>query len=124
MRRPFRYAFDPICLAAIALYALKRWAIPPNAFTSGYVNDLLCLPIFVPMSLWLQRRLGLRWDDSPPRLWEVAQHWAVFSVAFEVIVPRLPGFRSTADPWDVIAYAVGGALAWACWRRGANASRG
>lgn len=117
----FRYLFDPICLTAIALFAINRWLLKPNdiapAFTHGYVNDLLCLPIFLPVSLRLQRRLGVRRDDGPPRLWEVVQHAVVFSIVFEVLLPRTPGFVSTADPLDAVAYFVGGLVAWALWRR-------
>ncbi|HEV8379101.1 MAG TPA: hypothetical protein VGP99_09640 [Tepidisphaeraceae bacterium] len=37
------------------------------------------------------------------------QHWAIFSVVFEDILPRLlQYFKSVADPLDVVAYLVGG----------------
>jgi len=81
------------------------------------VNDRLCLPIFVPLSLLIQRCLRVRRDDRPPLAWEIAQHWLIFSIVFEGIVPRLPGFRSTADPWDVVAYFVGGVAGWLAWNR-------
>ena len=43
--------------------------------------------------------------------------WAVFSVVFEWIVPSFPTwFRSTADPFDVLAYAAGGFTAHLRWR--------
>lgn len=117
----FRYAFDPVCLAAIALFALNRWCLKPAgiapAFTHGYVNDLLCLPIFVPLSLLFQRCIHLRRHDRAPLAWEIGQHWLVFSILFECVIPRVPGFRSTADPWDVLAYLVGGVIAWLGWRR-------
>jgi hypothetical protein len=110
---------DPICLLAIALFVVNRWWLKPAGvaptFTHGYVNDLLCLPIFVPLSLLMQRWVRLRRHDRPPLAWEIVQHWIVFSVTFELIVPRLPGFRSTADAWDVVAYLVGAAVAWIGW---------
>lgn len=119
----FRYALDPICLAAIGLYALNRWCFKPAgiapAFTHGYVNDLLCLPIFVPISLMLQRWLHVRRHDHPPLAWEVTQHWIVFSILFEIVFPRLAAYRSTADGWDLVAYAAGGVIAWVGWRAAA-----
>ena len=126
--RPFRYAADPVCVAAAALYVLNRFLLKPHdvggAFTACYVNDVLCLPLFVPLSLYAQRFLRLRPHDGPPRGWEVAQHAIVFSVVFELFIPRFTNtFRSTADPWDVLAYLAGGAVAWVVWSRGLSFHR-
>ena len=85
----------------------------------GYLNDLLCLPLFVPIISYIQPLLGLRNNDVPPKLLEVLQNWLVFSIIFEVILPRFPNmFRTTADPWDVLAYLGGGLAALLFWRRG------
>ena len=121
--RPFRYAADPVCVTALLLYALNRWHLKPHAiggaFTAGYFNDVLCLPLFVPLSLYVQRLLRVRCHDGPPRLPEIAQHLAVFSIVFEWLLPSLPQwFRSTADPYDVLAYAAGGGVAYAVWSLG------
>jgi hypothetical protein len=116
----FRYVADPVCITALVLYCCNRWIIKPMAgggFSADYLNDVLCLPLFLPPILWVQKRLNLRPGDHRPRLWEVLQHWAVFSVVFELVVPRLPGFRSTADAWDVVAYLAGGLAAYFFWRR-------
>jgi hypothetical protein len=84
----------------------------------GYLNDLLCLPLFLPLILFVQKLLRLRRHDDPPRLWETVQHAIIFSVIFEVILPRYPQyFRTTADPLDALAYLVGGLVAWLIWRR-------
>lgn len=124
-RPSFRYAADPVCLVAVLLYAVNRWLLKPHgvggafghAFFRGYLNDVLCLPLFLPPILFAQRLLGLRRHDDGPRLWEVLQHWLVFSVVFEVVLPRFPQwFRTTADPLDVVAYLAGGLGAWAAWR--------
>jgi hypothetical protein len=123
--RSFRYLFDPLCVTAIVLFAVNRFALKPlgvaEPFVFGYVNDLLCLPIFLPISLGLQRLMRVRRHDDPPRLWETLQHAAIFSVVFEVVLPRFPAyFVSRADPLDVVAYFVGGLFAWAWWRWRAN----
>ena len=119
----FRYFTDPICISALLIYPLNRWLLKPHGiggtFGSCYLNDMLCLPLFLPMILWLQRRMGLRVHDGPPRVWEVLQHWAIFSILFEVILPRFPQyFRTVADPMDVVAYLVGGMMGWMWWRTG------
>lgn len=121
----FRYLFDPLCIGSIAAYAINRFALKPlgvaEPFVHGYVNDLLCLPIFLPISLGLQRLARVRKHDDPPRLWETLQHAAVFSIVFEVLLPRLPDyFISRADALDAVAYFVGGIAAWAWWRWRAN----
>src|SRR6185436_6743501 len=75
-----------------------------------------CLPLFLPVILGLQRRVGLRNHDGPPRLWEVLQHWGIFSILVEVILPRFPQyFRTTGDAWDTVAYLLGGLAAWMWW---------
>jgi len=119
--RPFRYFADPICIACLILYAVNRWYFKPHRiggwFTEGYVNDLICLPLLLPMILYGQRLFRLRKHDGFPRLWEVLQHAVIFSIVFEIIIPRYPKvFTSTADPWDAVSYFVGGIAAWLVWR--------
>jgi hypothetical protein len=118
---PFRYFADPVCVGALIRYAVNRFVLKPNGaggvFVRWYLNDLLCLPLLLPMVLYAQRRIGLRRCDAYPRTWEMLQHWLVFSVVFEWIVPSFPAwFRSTADPLDVVAYLVGGIGALLWWK--------
>jgi hypothetical protein len=81
--------------------------------------------------------LSLRWFQAPkttnhalallpatprrlrrdPGWWEILQHWVIFSIVFEVILPRMPNvFRHTSDPWNVVAYLAVGILAGICWK--------
>jgi hypothetical protein len=122
---PFRYFTDPLCVGSLIVYAANRWIFKPwdlcGEFGSYYLNDLLCLPLLLPIILYAQRRLGLRRHDAAPRLWEVIQHWLVFSVVFELVLPSYPQwFRTTADPLDVAAYLAGGIGAWLWWSRRAG----
>ena len=128
-RRDFRYLADLVCVMAIVIYVVNRWLLKPHgiggAFAKNYLNDVLCLPLFVPVSLGLQRLLRVRQHDGRPRLWEVFQHWAVFSVMFELVIPRFPRqFHSTADPLDVLAYLGGGLAAWFVWSWASARNRG
>jgi hypothetical protein len=119
-QRTFRYFADPLCIGALILYATNRWLFKPygvgGEFGRDYLNDLLCLPLLLPMILYVQRCLGVRRHDAAPRLWEVLQHVAVFSIVFELILPSHPQwFRSTADPLDAVAYLAGGIGGWLWW---------
>jgi hypothetical protein len=59
--------------------------------------------------LRLLRPIGLRRHDGLPRWWEILRHWALFSVVFELILPTMPRlFTHTQDPWNAVAYLVGG----------------
>jgi hypothetical protein len=118
--RPFRYFADPVCIACLIIYPINRFYLKPHHiggwFTHGYLNDVMCLPLFVPMILYLQRILGVRTHDGYPRIWELLQHWAIFAIVFQAILPRYPKLFITAgDPYDMIAYAAGGIIGWVIW---------
>jgi hypothetical protein len=116
----FRYAFDPLCVGACAFYALNRWALKPHwhsGFLHSHFNDLLFIPAALPPVLWLQRRLGLRAQNTPPDAGEIALHFVVWSVMAEIVAPHF--VRATGDWRDVCAYAVGALAAWAWWNSAA-----
>lgn len=118
MRR-FRYALDPLCLAACTGYAANRWLVPAawkGPFLTGHFSDLLLIPAALPGVLWLQRRLGWRTADAPPGWPEIGLHLAAWSVAAELLAPHLFA-RATGDWWDVAAYAGGAAIAGLWWNR-------
>lgn len=115
----FRYGRDPLCLAAGAAYAVQRWGLPAGwsgGFARGHLADVLLIPAALPWLLWAQRRLGLRTDDAPPQWSEIALVWAGWSLAAEVVAPRLFA-HATGDVWDVAAYAVGGLAAGWWWHQ-------
>lgn len=114
----FRYAGDPLCLAACAAYAANRWLVPwalKGFFLRNYFADTLLIPAALPLMLWLHRRLGLRPADTSPRWSEILLHTAVWSVAAELIAPHLFA-RATGDPWDVAAYTGGALLSGLIWQ--------
>ena len=113
--RTFRYGLEPVCLAAVALYVIHRWALPTELLR-GWFHDVLFLPAAMPWFLWLERRLGLRKDDRCPSPGEIAIYFAVWSVAVEVLGPIV--WRSaTPDGRDVLAYAAGALICWLAWGR-------
>jgi hypothetical protein len=69
--------------------------------------------------LWLERRSGLRNNDFPPTGREVLVIFVIWSFAAEVGAPLF--FKQcTADPLDVVAYAIGGIVAGLSWSNKAN----
>jgi hypothetical protein len=77
-RSGFRYGREPLCVVAVVLYVAnsvwwKPMTVDLNSFVHCYLGDVLCLPVCLPVTLWLQRRVGLRSDDrcpSSPWLWQ------------------------------------------------------
>lgn len=114
----FGYWRDPLFLACSILYAINRWGLKPHLHSKllhHQFNDLLLIPCALPLVLWAQRRLGLRPHDRFPGWNEIVLHVGVWSIVCEWIGPRL--MPATGDWKDVVAYALGGWLAWQWWRR-------
>lgn len=115
----FRYGFDPLCLAACALYTANRFLWKPYAgpgFFHGHFNDLLLIPAALPWVLWLGRRCGWRAHDTAPGAGEIALHTAIWSAICEGLGPALT-HHGTADWRDVGCYAAGAVAAWMVWSR-------
>jgi len=102
-----------IILAAISsiLYLLNRFLIIPTqsefSFFSNYFGDLLALPVYLPLSVYLAQRLKLIPDDFQLTLLHILFAGLLFSILFEGIVPAIDS-AATRDPWDIVAYFVGG----------------
>ena len=114
----FRYAAEPLCVISITLYLLAKVLVLPD-WMNWWLTDLLFLPAAIPFYLWLERRSGLRNNDFPPTWREVLVIFVIWSFAAEVGAPLF--FKQcTADPLDVVAYAIGGIVAGLSWSNKAN----
>jgi hypothetical protein len=121
----YRYLKDPLFLFCLVLYFTNRWIIKPyfpNEFSAAYLNDVICLPFWVPIMLFLMRKLGLRNQDRPPKASELLIPLLVWSWTFEVYLPSLHFFKrwATSDYRDILSYAAGGLFAatfWKMWYR-------
>lgn len=104
----------------MAIYLLNRFILKPHHIggwlVHDYLNDLLCLPIFLPIILRLQSAWGIRRHHAPPTLFELLHNWAIFSVLYYYVFPNLSAFSSVADPWNSVAYLIGGTAAYIAWR--------
>ncbi len=102
-------------LTGIALYSLNRfWLIPQlptNHFFRAYGDDILALPIFVPLSYLLARKLALIKPEKYLTGAYILIAWIVFSLLFEGLAPLMMAHRY-ADWGDVNAYALGGIGLW------------
>ena len=113
-------ARDALWLVSVALFVLNKWWIKPNFagwFWHGSLNDVLCLPVWMPICVWVFAKLKLR-DNAPPRALEIAVCLLFWSWVFEVWLPQTDVFGkfSAGDPYDVLAYAVGGVVGWVWWK--------
>jgi hypothetical protein len=116
----FGYWRDPLFLACLGTYAVNRLLIKPNLhhyspLFHGHLNDILTVPVALPIYLYVYRLVGLRPDDEPPRWWEVALHVAVWDVFFEWFGPHYL-HHGAGDPLDNLSIAGGGLVAWVIWR--------
>ena len=113
----FRYLRDPLFLSGCASYTVNRWLLKPHfhsAFLRGYFNDLFLIPCALPPILLVHRWFKLRPRDEKPRVSEVLFHLIIWSVLFEIIGPKF--IRTTADPFDILAYTAGALVAILWWR--------
>ncbi|MHC5538788.1 hypothetical protein ACYOEI_11250 [Singulisphaera rosea] len=117
----FRYLRDPLFLACLVTYFANRWLLKPivrGGFFHDYLNDLICIPFWVPIMLWGQHKVGLRTSNGPPQAAEILLPLFVWSWFFEIVLPPtgLAGSRAVADPRDIMYYALGAALATCFWQ--------
>lgn len=120
--RHFGYWRDPVFLIAGAAYAMNRWLAPvvlQAPLWHGHFADVLLIPAGLPLWLWMERRIGWRRDDRMPRWREIGFVLVTWTVAAELIAPRIFP-QATGDGWDAVAYAGGAVVAGLLWRRTAR----
>ena len=123
LHNDFKYLSDPLFQLSSMTYVFNKislffsygsdWV---RVFIASYLSDLLLVPVTIPIILFCSKALGLRPQSLPPSLLELAIPVLIWSIAFEVIGPRVFG-RGVSDPVDVVAYCVGGFVSWLIWRR-------
>ena len=119
--KPFRYLRDPLFVVCLAVYLINRLLIKrywPNILSESYLNDLICIPFWVPIMLYAMRRMGWRRDDNPPAAHEILIPLVIWSFLFEAVAPYHAPYRGLAfgDPRDIFCYAVGALIAGVIWR--------
>ena len=119
----FRYLFDPLFLVCVGLYFFNRFVIRPNCnvqFFHAWLNDLICIPFWVPIMLAGMRLTRLRRHDGLPTVFEIVVPLVIWSWLFEIYLPNLATEKTPyySDPWDIVAYSIGALLAGCFWHRG------
>ncbi len=117
----FRYLADPLFLGCVILYFVNRLVIKRfvgSGFCHDHLNDLICIPFWVPIMVFLMRKVGLRRHDDPPGADEILIPLVMWSAIFELYLPRVRYFEHLATPdcVDVLYYALGGLLASVVWQ--------
>ncbi len=87
------------------LFILKKSSIHLGPISS-YGADLLAMPIILSIGLWVVRisKEERKKVQLSPAL--IISTVVLYSVLFEVVFPAVSD-RATADPLDVVAYALG-----------------
>jgi hypothetical protein len=117
----FLYLRDPLFLLCVATYFVNRLilkSIWQAGFVHEHLNDLICVPFWVPIMLFAQRHLGLRDSDRSPRPGELIIPLIIWSWVFEIILPEMGtlGDRFVADHLDILYYSLGALLAGLNWK--------
>ncbi|MEZ6125058.1 MAG: hypothetical protein R3C49_18080 [Planctomycetaceae bacterium] len=118
----FRHLQDRLFLLSLLLWVggrlLKEFCVSPP-FVRCYLNDLICIPFWLPIMTFVLSRIGLRLADRCPAPMEIALTLVTFAIVFEFLMPAMDAFRGQAihDPNDILCYAVGAFVADEYWRR-------
>lgn len=121
----FRYLKDPLFLFCVTVYFVNRWIIKPyfpNPFSRDSLNDVICIPFWVPIMLFIMQKLRLRHNDIPPTASEILIPLIIWSWVFEAYLPFTKFFKhlATSDYLDVLSYTEGAlfsAIFWKFWYR-------
>jgi hypothetical protein len=117
----FAYLRDPLFLTCFFTYWIHRWLAGHGLSTEllrSHLNDVICVPFFVPMMLWASKRLGLRRHDGPPDAVEIVVPLIIWSALFAIVFPLQRDWHvpTIADPKDVLSYCLGAMIAAGFWK--------
>jgi hypothetical protein len=103
------------------LYFINRLLLKPS-FYGGFfhtsLNDLICIPFWIPIMLWTLRKVGLRKHDDIPQCHEILVPLLIWSWYFELWLPHLKPTKGLAhaDVYDILFYVIGALIAFTFWR--------
>src|SRR3989339_427087 len=80
----FAYLRDTLFIIVVIIYFLNRFLIKPltihhTTFFASYLNDLICMPFWLPIVLFVTRKVRLRTHDEPPDIYELGFYLILWS---------------------------------------------
>lgn len=118
MKGDYKFLKDKLFIISVILYLINsltiRMGINNNYFMRNYFNDLLLIPVALPIVLYLIKLFKFR-NDNYPSFSEIFICLIVWSIMFEFVGPKIMN-KGTADIYDVLAYSVGAIISYAIWR--------
>ena len=117
----FRYLKDPLFVFCVTLYFINRWVLKPyfpNNFSRDSLNDVICIPFWVPIMLFIMKKARLRREDGPPTGSEILIPLILWSWVFEAYLPFTVFFKhlATSDYMDIFSYTAGALFAAVFWK--------
>ena len=121
----FHYLKDPLFVFCVTLYFTNRWVLKPyfpNNFSRDHLNDVICIPFWVPIMLCLMKKFRLRREDGPPTGSEILIPLILWSWVFGACLPFTAFFKHLATPdcMDIFSHTAGplfAAVFWKVWYR-------
>ncbi len=123
---PFRCLRDPLFLFCVVFYFINRLVLKPHihggvirALIHGYVNDLICLPFWVPIMVWMMHKTGLRPGTEVPQATEILVPLLLWSWFFKLALPNIGAapHLAVSDSKDILCYTLGALFAALFWSR-------
>jgi hypothetical protein len=117
----FRYLLDPLFLFCLVTYFVNRFVfkrIWNGGFVHEHLNDLICIPFWVPIMLFAQKMARLRPTDDRPAAGEIVIPLILWSWIFEILLPAAGWFgdRCVADYLDIFYYTLGALISSIIWK--------
>jgi hypothetical protein len=119
MEKEFKYLLDPLFIFSLTIYSMNKflfikYGLFNYKFNTCYLNDLLLVPVVVPIILFFAKILNLRNIYSPPTFLEIIVPLIIWSIAFELVGPFYFE-KGTSDLSDVLTYFIGGFISLLIW---------
>ena len=109
------FKFKQIFWACTALYFVNRAGLQLEFwnqywFLRNYFNDLLFVPLVLPVMFIAFYKLGLR-ENAKPNNYELVFHVLLWTIVIEYIGPHYLA-KGYSDPYDVLCYGLGGLICY------------
>ena len=107
LRRPALVACATLLVGHQIVQRVLEWRWAP---VDGYLDPVLSIPLLLSLAEAEQRWLleGRGWRGYTAL--EIGAMTLALGLVFELVFPRLDPARQTYDPFDFLAYALGGVL--------------